>query len=553
MTKLRSSIYLLLTSLCLQGLGQTTAPKYWIAFTDKLHTPYSVDAPQEFLSPRALERRSRQGISVGENDLPVDPVYVDSLKKLGITIINISKWMNGVVAQSSDSLLIDTLNKLAFIAAPPKVIEPEQPVPVQSFIDKFSRCQQKASIDYGASEIQVKMLNGEYLHEKGYQGKGMLIAVEDAGFTNAHAISSLQHLYNNGQIVAARDFVKNGTELYSAHPHGTYILSIMGGYLPDTLRGTAVDAYFALIRTENAATEYVIEEYNWVCGAEFADSLGADVINSSLGYSLFDDPAEDHTYRDMDGKTAVSTIGADIAVSKGMVVLVSAGNEGSLPWQKITSHSDGFNVICVGAVDQNERITNFSSLGPSFDGRVKPDVCAMGLLTASQSPGGSISGCSGTSCSCPVLSGMTACLWEANPSATSLQVIRAIRQSGSQYDAPDTVYGYGIPDFGVADHLLKKIIEVDAGKVDDVTLYPNPVQSLLTLEVVRPADNVSRQTATITFYDLMGGEIHSEERVLEGEINKLVFDNIGWMPAGVCLARIKIGSRSFTLRVIKLP
>ena len=552
MTKLQLSAIFIFLSLITEGYGQNRPPKYWIGFTDKLNTPYSVSTPEDFLSPRSLERRSKQGITITKQDLPVDPAYVDSLRALGLSIINISKWMNGVIVQSSDTLLMDTLNKISFVKAPPVIIEPGQKVMVIPLINKFPLCNHKASIDYGSSDTQVKMIYGEYLHLNGYQGKGMLIAILDAGFDNADSISSLKNIYNNHQVIVTRDFVKDGTPFYKTYKHGTSIFSIIGGYLKNTMYGTAIDASFALIRTENVPSEYVIEEYNWVCGAEFADSLGADIISSSLGYSQFDDPSQDHTYQDMDGKTTVASIGADIAFSKGMVVVNSAGNQGNKPWQKITAPSDAFNVITVGAVDADGTIMNFSSRGPSYDGRVKPDVCALGNATVSQSPDGSIKGCTGTSCSTPLISGMTACLWQANPDATNMQVVKAIRQSALQFTHPDSDYGYGIANFEYADHLLKDIVKTDDAKIDQVTVYPNPTNNSFTLEVLRPSDNISQQTAFISFYDMMGRKLHDESRTLTGQLNQLSFENTGWLSSGVCLVRVVIASRSFTLHLLKI-
>ncbi|MGD2034574.1 MAG: S8 family serine peptidase, partial [Bacteroidales bacterium] len=397
----------------------------------------------------------RQNITITGEDLPVDPQYIAGLRDLGLEVINVSKWFNGALVSSDDSLLIDTLDRYAFIRSKPVLVKPALsekaaiPIPDKTISTDVP--------PYGYSSNQIEMVNGWFLHRNQYEGQDMMIAVLDAGFTNADRISSLQHIRNEERIVAVKDFVKDGQSVFASHRHGTLVFSIMGGVVENTIYGTAPGAAYALIRTEDTGSEYLIEEYNWVCGAEYADSLGADVINSSLGYYLFDDQDQDHSFSDLNGSVTPVSIGAGIASSKGMIVVTSAGNTGDDPWLRIIAPGDAFNVLTVGAVDSEKNLAVFSARGPSSDGRVKPDICARGLGTFTQLPDGRIAGCDGTSCSAPVISGMVACLWQSNRNASALEVMESVRKSSSQYLFPDSLYGYGIPDFMLADRYLKGI------------------------------------------------------------------------------------------------
>ena len=334
---------------------------------------------------------------------------------------------------------------------------------------------------YGTSVHQVSQLNGHYFHQKGIKGQGMVIAVLDAGFYNADKLPSLSNLYETGKILGTRDFVNPSSDFYTEHWHGMMVLSTMGGYLPGELIGTAPEASYWLLRTEDAASEYLIEEDNWVAGAEFADSVGADIINSSLGYYEFDDSTMNHTYADMDGKTTRVTRGANMASSKGMLVFSSAGNEARNNWRKIIAPADGDHVIAVGAVDRNRNYASFSSVGPAADGAIKPDLAAMGSGTAVQGIIWDIVARSGTSFASPVLAGMAACLWQANPTVTAKEMARIMMLTGHQAIKPDTLLGYGIPDMQLADLILNQFNVPVAESSKNWKVFPNPFQSTLTI------------------------------------------------------------------------
>lgn len=456
--------------------GQVAPDKYWVKFTDKNNSPYSIENPLDFLSQRAIDRRINQNIPVVDNDLPVNPSYVASVAATGVEILNVSKWMNSVTIYTTDQNALNTIDALPFVQSigknPNFTIEENNQIKQKSFFDnedydlpiqtEFTDLMRSVSgiYDYGLASNQIQMINGDSLHDLGFDGQGMIIAVLDAGFLNVNSLSVFDSLWGNGQILGSKDYVNpQSPNIYGSHYHGCMVLSTMGGNLPGDLVGTAPKADYWLIRTEDASTEYLIEEINWVAGAEFADSLGADVINSSLGYNEFDDASQDHTYLDMDGNTTPITIGADIAASKGILVCNSAGNSGNLSWQYITAPADGDSVFTVGAVTGSGNYASFSSTGPSADGRVKPDVVAQGSGSTIISPWtGNVTTGNGTSFSSPITAGIVSCLWQANPSKTNIEIMEAVQQSSSQYSSPDAFLGYGIPDYMVAHRLLTPVI-----------------------------------------------------------------------------------------------
>lgn len=524
--------------------------KYWVVFTDKNNTPFSLASPNEFLSERSIERRLRQNIELTEEDLPADPQYINALKELGIEVLNVSKWLNGAIIASGDSLLIDSLVAYSFIESAPILIKPSLTDKNLKHInsEKFNIYETPL---YGYSSNQVEMLKGEFLHRGNFHGQNMLIAVQDAGFTNANEISSLQHIWNEGRVVATRDFVKDNLEFFESARHGTTVFSIIGGIIADSIYGTATKANYALIRTEDGNSEYIIEEYNWICGAEFADSLGADVINSSLGYSLFDDSLQNHSYSDMDGRSTPVSIGANIAASKGMVVVCSAGNSGNSEWFRITAPSDAQEIMAIGAVNSEENIASFSSRGPSYDRRVKPDICAQGIRTICQTAGGVVSFCSGTSCSAPVITGLTACLWQANPTATSGKIIESIIKSATQYENPDSLCGYGIPDFIFADRYLKDINAPPVNNIVSYNLFPNPVREFFYLEILRPLDAVDGN-ALVSFYNLLGTVVKTEEIEISGIHSVLEFKDLESLMTGLYYIKIEFPGGVHTLPFMKI-
>lgn len=479
--------------------SQVAPTKYYVQFTDKNNSPYSIDDPSEYLSQKSIDRRIKQNIPIEENDLPVNPSYIQAVKDVGVIILHPTKWLNGITIQTDDILLIDEINLLPFVEIVLKStgkIKNDDIIDINSTSKPFFQAETYFSLspekinvekntldlDYGPSYNQIHMLNGDALHELGYLGDGITIAILDAGFTHVNTLEAFDYLWLNDQIKGTKDFVFEGENVYSINSHGMNVLSTMGAFLPEQLIGTAFNADYWLIRSEDPTSEYIIEEYNWVSAAEFVDSIGVDIINSSLVYTTFDDPAQNHTYQDMNGNTTPISRGADVAVTKGIIVCNSAGNSGSSSWHYIGAPADGFNVFTIGAVNAEGIIANFSSTGPTYDGRLKPNVVAQGLGTVLASSGGGIFTGNGTSFSSPIIAGMTACLWQAFPDFSNYEIMDVIELASSMYDDPDSLYGYGIPDYFAALQYLS--IDEKENPIDQfIKAFPNPFVDQLKIEV----------------------------------------------------------------------
>lgn len=469
--------------------------KYHIRFTDKNNNLYNLSSPEDFLSERSLQRRAVQGISLDISDLPITQLYVDSLESLGLDVLNVSKWLNSATVYTTDSALMDTITNLGFIKNSAKS-NPINDYKISvserhKILRDPSRGEDKSNYyDYGQSADQVYMHNGQVLHNKGYRGQGMLIAVTDAGFTGLPDLPCFNSLYQDNRLLASRNFVEGGDFVNSFSTHGMRVLSIMAGNAPGNLIGTAPEAQYLLLLTEDSNSENLIEEINWVSAAEYADSMGADIINVSLGYLNFDISKNSHTYEHMDGQTAIISIGASMAAQKGILMVVAAANSGEdlvHPW--INAPGDALDVITAGAIESNQTYAAFSSIGPSYDGRIKPDLSAMGAGTTNQDSNGSYSQGSGTSFAAPLLSGMFACLWQQFPNKTNFEIMEAAKQSATLYNEPTNNLGYGIPDFYLASQILSTGIE--SVKKLRASLYPNPFTDIFTISLEnQPGDSI---------------------------------------------------------------
>ncbi|MBR1889780.1 MAG: S8 family serine peptidase [Alloprevotella sp.] len=296
---------------------------------------------------------------------------------------------------------------------------------------------------YGKALNQIKLNRIDALHEQGYRGAGMTIAIIDGGFYNADIIPMLKHV----KVLGTKDFAEAGANVYDQQEHGMMVLSCIATDNKGVLVGSAPEAEFYLLRSEDGASEQLVEEDNWCAAIEYADSVGADLVNTSLGYTAFDNKADNVQYWEQDGSTHLMSRSASMAASKGMVLCQSAGNEGDNQWKRIGVPADADNILTVGALRPDGTNTDFSSLGMSADGRVKPDVCAQGQNVALLSPNGSVTQANGTSFSSPLMCGMVACFWQAHPELNAFEVIYAVQKLGDRYDRPDNVYGYGTPDF----------------------------------------------------------------------------------------------------------
>lgn len=539
--------------------AQIAPDKYYIQFTDKNDSPYSIDQPEEYLSQRAIDRRNDYSIAIDEKDIPVNPQYIQGVVGAGAAILNPTKWLNGVTIETSSASVISAIEALPYVLSISKSViyasnefEEKPFFSAESFSSQApyadNNYKEVTAYDYGPSLNQISMLKGDEMHELGYQGQGMLIAVLDAGWDNANTLPVFQPLWENNQIIATHDFVDGGELTFNKHYHGTMVLSTMGGNYPGEIVGTAPMADYLLLRSEDGGSEYRIEEYNWVSAAEFADSAGADVINSSLGYGDgFTDPSMDHTYSEMDGNTTVITRGGDIAASRGMMVVNSAGNSGTSAWYYITAPADGFQVFAIGAVNWQGDPSGFSGNGPTSDGRIKPNITAQGEGTYFANTDGSFIYGNGTSFSSPIIAGMVACLWQAHPEMNNIELMDAIMESGSSASAPDNKIGWGIPDFIMANNILTIIDNDEASLLSEMKLYPNPFISNFELSFVSE-ENGNAQLAIV---DMTGRIVSEYSHAIDQGSNTIMINGIENIPAGIYFLRLESGNAVITSKLIK--
>ena len=483
---------------------------YWVYFTDKNVNGYTLDQPEMFLSERSVHRRAWQGLSVDHWDLPVTQTYVDEISALGAEIKHISKWLNGIAIIDADSVLFkEILDKPFTTTTAWKPEDTDQYVPPAPTGSRFALpLEESPDYHYGVATEQITMLSVDRLHDLGYTGNGVWIAVLDAGFRDADLLPSFQSMISEGRLLNTRNFVREVDVFRENSAHGMYVLSIMGGEWDGNMVGSAPHAGYMLCTTENVDQETRIEEIAWVEAAEYADSLGFDVINTSLGYSDFNGTDFDYTYLQMDGKSTFISKAASLTASRGMICCNSAGNSGNDPWYYITAPADASDILAVGAVDSSQFIGYFSSRGPSFDGRIKPEVVTMGVASGVQSLNGGVARGNGTSFASPVLAGSVASLWQACPEIPAKELIQKILQSSDRYNNPGADYGFGLPDFTMA---YGSISHVAPG---EMIIYPNPAQSHI---MIRLSEDVTGHHH-LKMYDLSGRMVLSREIDIPGSI-----------------------------------
>ena len=463
--------FLLLPATRIHAQIQVAPDRYRIEFTDKNHNPYSICQPEMFLSERALQRRARQGIELAEADLPVSYFYIDSLKRMGFEVLNTSKWFNSATIRSLPEE-VEKLKRVDFVKHTIHVQreyvqeigievddDDEEEIDIETLLrlffqiddddddDEFEYHYVDAPSYYGRAAAQIGMLNGQALHERGFRGKGMFIAVIDGGFYKLNELSAFDSLRESGRLRGFKNFTTDTENPLGSNSHGTNVLSILASALPDELIGSAPDAEYILLRSEEVEHEYLVEEDNWIAAVEHADSIGADMISCSLGYTTFDDVSQNHNKDDLDGRTVRTSRAATMAAARGMIVCVSAGNSGDNQWRIISVPADADSIVAVGAVHPNGRRVSFSSIGPTADNRIKPDLMAIGARTSYQNSMGNIVPGNGTSYSAPLITGLIACLWQAFPEKTNMEIIDMVKRTASHFNDPNQMYGYGIPDF----------------------------------------------------------------------------------------------------------
>ncbi len=469
----RVTLFFVFILIVFQGIAQETRYRYLVLLKDKNNSPYLVTKPENFLSTSAINRRSKNKIAITEQDLPVTPAYIQELKATGAQIIYPLKWINGILIKEKPSNIgqIKALKSVAGIY---------KNMPLDSSADLRLQSQAKQNndqstvLDYGISSAQISQLGVDKMHALGLTGKDIKITVLDDGFSQADQISYLQAVYTEKRLLGTLMTDPNLRNIYEGGSHGTEVWSTIAAQAPGKLYGTAYQAQFAIAQTEESDHELLVEEANWMRGAEWADSLGTDIITSSLGYSEFDNSNYDHTYADMNGRSTLVSKAASWAASKGIICTISAGNQGNDSWKYITAPADADSILSVGAVDRSGLRASFSSIGPSSDFRIKPDVAAMGLATVTGLPSGAIGSLSGTSFSAPLMAGFVAGLMQGNPQKTAQEIIQIIRKSGSQALKPDQLLGYGIPHFDRASQLLSPILGNEPDHFG-IQVYPNPV------------------------------------------------------------------------------
>ena len=422
---------------------------------DKQGSPYTFDHPSRWLSQKSIERRRRQGLSLDSTDLPVSPLYIKEIehqanrgnRRTDWTLIGTSRWHNTVIVRSADTTLLRNLAGLEFVSEARQVWQSPDSIDRRALKihvrEQWNPWDSIRGEIYGNGKEQIEMLSGQRLHNIGCRGRGMTIAVLDGGFQSYDEIPAIQRV----NIIGTRDFVWSSGTSSVPIDHGTKVLSAMATNEPQVLVGTAPEARYWLLRCEDQHTEQPVEEDYWTMAAEFADSAGVDIISSSLGYSVFDGHIGDYRQRDLDGRTALISRSASMLAQKGIILVSSAGNSGMGPWKKIEVPADANDILTVGAVNMSRENAPFSGVGPTQDGRVKPDVMALGSPASLISGRGTIVRDMGTSFSTPIVAGLVACLWQALPHKTALDIINLVRQTASQHEQPDNIYGYGIPNF----------------------------------------------------------------------------------------------------------
>ncbi len=520
--------------------------RYMVFFKDKENNTYSIENPEEFLSARALARRNNQNIYMTTNDLPVAPSYLIQLSALPeVNVVFSTKWLNGALVEAD-------ANNLGEIELLPFVKTIEFVAPGKALTGSGNRRQKNAehmmlsATSEAESQSQNAFIGVDVMHTSGYRGEGMLIAVFDSGFDEIDNSSFFNHIFSGNKILGTRDFIRNSGWVFQYDQHGSKVLSCISAYKADVYSGTAPEANLVLCVTEDIGSEYRVEEYNWLFAAEYADSLGVDIINSSVGYFEFDDERMDYSYDKIDGNTAIITQAADLASSKGILVVASNGNEGNNAWKYLNPPADADSILAIGSVTYDKIKSGFSSYGPSADNRIKPDLCALGtnvkVVYREQ-----IGSANGTSFSSPLTAGLAAGFWQAFPQLTNLEVIQYLKMSATQAYRPDTLQGYGIPNFTLAFNKAK----LNEGDIEEkLVVFPNPVthKKIIYLH----ADTQSQPgNATVRFTDLKGAEV-SVKNIPELDNSDFLEIDVSFLTAGTYILTYNKGSEVQKFKLVVL-
>ncbi|GBL35987.1 hypothetical protein EMGBS15_15820 [Filimonas sp.] len=528
-----------------------------VKFKDKNGTLTFADSLL-FLTQKSLDRRSKQGLTLDSTDLPVVPAYINQVmtSASGVLLHNVSKWFNQIVVITIDSTKVTDIAALPMVESVKLVARypngvykrsanpsPEKYAEVMPIEGKRTR---PGSSYYGLAYQQINIMHGDYLHDNGFKGEGMDIAVFDVNFRYTNTCNAFDSLSANNQIKDVFNFAKDTAYVYStaiAVEHGMNVLGCMAGNIPGTYVGTAPNANFYLYITEDWLTEQPIEEDNWLSAAERADSLGVYLVNSSLGYNIYTDlPSASYTYTDMNGQNSLIARAANKAVSKGIFIVNAQGNEGASAWHYMLTPADADSVYSVGSVD-GSGLWAGSGYGPTFDGRIKPDGCAMGkssmLIGGNCLPGTS----NGSSFASPMLCGSIACLWQSTPSLTAFQLRRIVRMCSDHYTNPNNTIGYGVPNFELAHSILTGTSEVR--NIDfTFSFYPNPCDGHFTVRSYDP----SIENVAYSLYDLSGKLIYRSEKLSNANFSS---DALEQVAAGEYVLLISTFSKTYSTRIMR--
>ncbi len=552
--------------------------RYTVRFTDKNGTPYTLNNPAAYLSAQSIQRRTNQSIGLDSTDLPITPAYIDSIRSIaGVTVLNQSKWFNQVLVKITDSTVLPRISSFSFVKKISPVatatrrsyrdsvfIQKDNIVkPLRNTVNRVNGENNIASPDssyngnyfyYGNNYAQIHIHEGEYLHNQGFHGEGITIAILDAGFYNYLNNPAFDSVRQNNQVLGSWDYVNGKQSVNEENDHGAFCFSIMAANEPGQIIGSAPKAKYWLFKTEDVTSEYPVEEQNWAAAAEFADSAGADLISTSLGYAYFDDSSFNLDYADRNGHTSLVTMAANLAVAKGMIVTASAGNSGTETGEPkyVICPADGDSVLAVGATDTSGNIAAFSSWGPNSSGGVKPNIVSVGLGTVLAWYDGTVTTGDGTSFSNPNLAGLIACLWQAFPGSGNHDIIDAVQKSSNRYANPDDRYGYGIPDFKIAYGLLYQKTNLQSYIMalgnQWIKVYPVPFTNNFTVLFKAPADG----NTSLELTDAAGRIIERKNvPISAGDYYTVHFDDAVLLARGAYFVNYNDGKTKTTIPVVK--
>ena len=519
----------------------------WVYLVDKENVVNSIANPITILTQKAIDRKAKHGLTIDARDIPVNESYITQLKNAtGITVLAKSKWFNAVHIRGQQTDIQNLLTNpsmtcIDYIDFANKSLNTTKSSIIKKPAHKFEIENTFVNFNYGNTQNQVEMINVDKLHLNDYTGEGITIGVFDSSFTNVDNMGAFQRIRDAGDLLGGYDFVDKTNDIYAYDPrpsdisHGTQVLSTMAGFILNNYVGTAPDASYYLFRTEDDTSETPVEESYWVEAAERADSLGVDIINTSLGYSTFDNSNYNYSSSDLDGNTAFITKGANIAYEKGLVLISSAGNSGAFG---VNAPADSQYVLSLGAVNASGIYASFSSIGSAIQPSLKPDVVAQGLLPYLINANNTIVQNNGTSFSSPIIAGAAACLMQALPNKTNTEIMQLIREASSQFNSPDFQLGYGIPDFQLA---LNNALFIDDKVYDDIKLFPNPTNGIVYFGFPKHVEKYN-----VTLYNVLGKRIKIFNVT---KINSQI--DISLIPKGIYFAVLESIEGSKAVKIIK--